>query len=267
MPGGNGGGGAGGISRRVVVAALILVALVAPAAFYGEILFGTTYMFGSGVPGMAPLVILFLAAALNPLWKRTRSAGLSRRELLALYGIIVVGAPLVTHGILVWALSTNISHQYLARAMPEWETAFLQHLPPWFSPTNSAAVEAYFQGRSPVPWAEWRGPALGWGSYMLALFTATLCLILLLRRQWISHERLAFPLAQVPLEMVQGETASGRGRLPATWVFWIGFLISFGLTTISRLSGLFPAIPDIPLTGVVLMPPSRAGSSGWSGSG
>ncbi len=99
--GGDGGGGASGVSRRVVAVALILVALIAPAAFYGEILFGTTYMFGSGVPGMAPLVILFLAAALNPLWRRAVGTGLGRRELLALYGIVVVGAPLVTHGILV----------------------------------------------------------------------------------------------------------------------------------------------------------------------
>jgi hypothetical protein len=259
MPGGNGGGGAGGVSGRVVIAALILVALAAPAAFYGEILFGTTYMFGSGVPGMAPLVILFLAAALNPLWRRARGAALGRRELLALYGIVVVGAPLVTHGILVWALSTNISHQYLARAMPEWETTFLQHLPPWFSPTDPAAVEAYFQGRSSVPWGQWRAPGLAWGSYMLALFTATLCLILLLRRQWISHERLAFPLAQVPLEMVQGGPAQRGGRLPVSWVFWTGFLISFALTTISRLSGIFPAIPDIPLAGVTLIPWQRVG--------
>jgi hypothetical protein len=94
---------------------------------------------------------------------------------------------------------------------------------------------------------------------MLALFTATLCLILLLRRQWISHERLAFPLAQVPLEMVQGGPAQRGGRLPVSWVFWTGFLISFALTTTSRLSGIFPAIPDIPLAGVTLIPWQRVG--------
>jgi hypothetical protein len=94
--------GDGGVTRRAVLLSLALVALIAPAAFLGEMVFGTTYMFGSGVPAMAPLALLFIAAAVNPLLKR---AGLSRGELLSVYGVVLVGAPLVTHGILIWCLS------------------------------------------------------------------------------------------------------------------------------------------------------------------
>ncbi|HUU54420.1 MAG TPA: DUF6785 family protein [Armatimonadota bacterium] len=251
------GRGRGGVSRRVIVLSLALLVLIGPAAFYGEILYGTTYMFGSGVPGMAPLALLFLLAALNPLRGRLGRSGLSRRELLAVYGIVVVGAPLVTHGILVWMLSMPITQQYLARAMPEWETTFLQHVPPWFCPTDPAAVEAYFQGDASVPWALWWTPAAAWCSFTLALYVATLSLVLLLQRQWITHERLAFPLAQVPLELV-GEQG-GQGRLPGTWVFWIGFLASFGLTSLSKLSGFFPAVPTISLEGVTLIQWQRVG--------
>ena len=116
-------------------------------------------MFGSGVPGMAPLAILFILAALNRVGARRRRGGFSRRELLAVYGIVVVGAPLVTHGILIWMLSTPVTQQYLARAMPEWETTFLQHVPPWFGPTDPATVEAYFHGGGSVPWSLWWTPA------------------------------------------------------------------------------------------------------------
>ncbi|MCJ7752770.1 MAG: hypothetical protein MUQ65_17065, partial [Armatimonadetes bacterium] len=254
--GGEGSGG-GGVSRRVIILSLVLLVLLAPAAFYGEVLYGTIYTFGSGVPGMAPLAILFILAALNRVGARKRRGGFSRRELLAVYGIVVVGAPLVTHGILVWMLSTPVTQQYLARAMPEWETTFLQHVPPWFCPTDPAAVEAYFQGGASVPWSLWWTPALAWSSFMLALFVATLSLVLLLQRQWITHERLSFPLAQVPLELVREE--GGRGLLPATWVFWIGFLLSLSLTSLSRLSAIFPAVPNIPLEGVTLIPWQRVG--------
>ncbi|HUU54691.1 MAG TPA: DUF6785 family protein, partial [Armatimonadota bacterium] len=106
--------GSGGVSRRVIVLSLVLLVLLAPAAFYGEVLYGTIYTFGSGVPGMAPLAILFILAALNRVGARKRRGGFSRRELLAVYGIVVVGAPLVTHGILVWMLSTPVTQQYLA---------------------------------------------------------------------------------------------------------------------------------------------------------
>ena len=249
------------MSRRAVAVAIVLLVLIAPAAFYGEFLYGTTYEFGSGVPAMAPLVILFVLAGANMLAGRVRRRGFSRRELLAIYGIVLVGAPLVTHGILGWMLPMGVNQYYLARAIPEWETTFLQYVPVWFAPNDAVTVENFFLGRASVPWAEWWVPLAAWGSFMTALFLSTLFLLVLFQRQWITHERLAFPLAQVPLEMVRegGERDGRGGRLAAGWVFWIGFLVSFGLTSLSRLSGMFPAIPDIPLEGVTLMQWRRTG--------
>jgi hypothetical protein len=251
----------GGVSRRAVAVALVLLVLIAPAAFYGEFLYGTTYEFGSGVPAMAPLVILFVLAAANMAAGRVRRRWFSRRELLAIYGIVLVGAPLVTHGILGWMLPMGVNQYYLARAIPEWETTFLQYVPVWFAPSDAVTVENFFLGRASVPWGEWWVPLAAWGSFMAALFLSTLFLMVLFQRQWITHERLAFPLAQVPLEMVRegGEREGRGGRLAAGWVFWIGFLVSFGLTSLSRLSGMFPAIPDIPLEGVTLMQWRRTG--------
>lgn len=242
----------GAVTGRVVALSLALLVLCAPAAFYGELLYGATYMFASGVPGTAPLVILFALTALNPVIGRLGWRALSRRELLALYGIVVVGAPLVTHGILGWMLPTVVTWHYVARAIPEWETTFLQHVPTWFSPADPEAVEGYFQGGMAVPWSLWLRPLAAWSSFMVALFLSTLFLMVLLRRQWITHERLSFPLAQVPLEVVQ--EGRGRGaRLPAAALFWMGFLVSFGLTALSRLAAIFPAIPDLPLSGATLI--------------
>jgi len=249
------------VSRRAVAVALVLLVLIAPAAFYGEFLYGTTYEFGSGVPAMAPLVILFVLAAGNMAAGRVGRRGFSRRELLAIYGIVLVGAPLVTHGILGWMLPMGVNQYYLGRAIPEWETTFLQYVPAWFAPSDAGTVESFFLGRASVPWGDWWVPLAAWGSFMAALFLSTLFLLVLFQRQWITHERLAFPLAQVPLEMVRegGERDGRRGRLAVGWVFWIGLLVSFGLTSLSRLSGMFPAIPDIPLSGVTLMQWRRTG--------
>ncbi len=237
---------AGGASRRAVVLAFALLVLIAPAAFYGELAYGATYMFGSGVPAMAPLVLLFLLAASNPLLGRKLGVSLSRRELLAIYAVVLVGAPLVSHGILGWVLPYQITQQYLARAIPEWETGFLQHVPTWFTTTDASAVENYFQGKASVPWAVWWMPLAAWASFMVALFLSTLFLVVLFGRQWITHERLSFPLAQVPLDLLH-ERPVGATGLPLTWLFWIGFLVTFGLTTLERLSGVIPALPAIPL--------------------
>ena len=70
--GGGGGSDGGGVSRRVIILSLVLLVICAPIAFYGEVVYGTIYMFGAGVPGMAPLVILFVLAALNRLVAQRR---------------------------------------------------------------------------------------------------------------------------------------------------------------------------------------------------
>ncbi len=238
-----------------------LLVVLAPAAFYGELVYMSTYQFASGIPAMAPLVVLLLLTAVNPLAGRLGLRELTRRELLTIYSIVLVGSPLVTHGILAWMLPHTLIEYYLARAQPEWVTGVLPYLPPWSSPTQMEAVEGYFVGHAAVPWSQWWTPLAAWGTFMLALFVCTLSLVVLFRVQWISHERLSFPIAQVPLQMVreEGDGARRRGRLPGNWMFRIGFLVSFCGAFLSRLRGIFPAIPAIPLGETLLIPWQKVG--------
>ncbi len=241
-----------GVSTRAIILGLILVALAAPAAFYAEILFSTTYMFASGVPAMAPLALLMLMTILNPWAGRFRLTPLSRGELLSIYAIVLVGAPLVTHGILIWMLATCVSILYGTQTSPEWDR-FLIYMPTWFSPTEGATVMAFFKGEATVPWSQWLTPVLAWGSFMVALFFATLCLVLIFRRQWITHERLSFPFAQVPLELVRDTDGGMRGQRAVNWYLWIGIFISFSIMMITNLSTLFPNLPSLSLTGQTLI--------------
>ena len=246
--------GQASISLRALLVSFILLVLMAPAAYFGELVYGTTYTFASGVPAMAPLVILFALTALNPLLSAIRLRRFTRSELLTVYGVVIVGGPLVTHGILAWMLPYNIVQQYLARAIPHWATTYFAYIPRWFGPTDMVAVENYFQGDASVPWGLWATPLLAWSSFLIALFLSTVFLIVLFRRQWITNERLSFPLAQVPLEMVQDTGDGSRStRLPRGWPFWIGFLVPVAIGLNNGLAAYIPALPSIPYSGKVLM--------------
>jgi hypothetical protein len=240
----------GGLGWRVLVIALLLVILVAYGGFYANLVYGSSTgasEFGGGVPPMAPLVFLLLLTALNPLASRFGWRGLSRRELLAVYAIVSVAGPLLSHGVLVWMLGHDLAPRYVARVTPEWETTFLGYFPNWFSPTSASAAEGFFLGAPHVPWGEWLVPAAAWCSFLLALFLCTLSLMVLVGKQWIVNERLSFPIAQVPLQMVQEEGVRGHrvGRLPARSVFWLGVLIPVVLALTNVLSSLFPAVPAL----------------------
>jgi hypothetical protein len=244
----------GGVTLRALVVALCLVALLIPAGFYGELVYGGTPNFSTGAPAMAPLFVLVAFALINPLLVRFGIRVFSRRELLSVYAVVLLASPVISHGLLPWLLPYNIAQQYLARAIPEWQNSYLPAVPTWFGPTDFAAAEGYFQGRSAVPWQLWWIPLSAWLSFFVALVGSTLCLVVLMRRQWITHERLPFPIAQVPLETVQeGDAGSADGRLPANWPFWIAFLVPCAIGLVNKLAILVPAVPSVPISGATLM--------------
>jgi hypothetical protein len=235
-----------------VIIALILLVVVAFFNFYVEMLWKggwDTWMVSSGCPAITPVFFLFLltAAMLLP---RLRRKGLTRRELLAVYAIVLVGAPVVTYAVLAWVLVKSVHYYYMVQVNPYWSGLFLREVPTWFAPSDPAAVTGFFEGQSRVPWAMWWTPLATWSSFMVALFGASLCLAALIQRPWITAERLTFPIAQVPLTMVEEPGGGKRGsaaRFTLSRAFWIGLLISFCLSVFSSLSDRVPAIPHISL--------------------
>jgi hypothetical protein len=243
----------GGVTARAVAIAFVLLVALSVAAFYVSLLWRRDYSFTSSVPAVAQFNVLVLLAAAMALPVFAHRA-LTRRELLTIYSILLVSAPIVSLGILYWMLPKSVVIYYLARANPAWEETLLPHVPTWFAPSDPAAVEGFFIGRAPVPWSLWATPMAAWLSFAVALFVATSCLISLLQRQWIRHERLSYPMAQIPLETIapDGSSAGGRGRLTANKALWIGAGISFALTFLSGLSSRIPSVPEVPLTPMII---------------
>ncbi len=252
----------GGVTPRAILLSLALVLAIVPLNYLLEIKWYRSEMC-SGVPQAMPLVILALLTAMSAALGRTRwgrGLGLSRRELLVIFAAVSMGAPLMTHGILFWMLPKVVAFYYQAQIKPEWGGAFLSYIPLWFAPTDGRAVTDFFQGQSTVPWSLWWVPLAAWLGFFVALFSCALCLIVIVQRQWITNERLPFPLAQVPLEMVR-ENARGRGVLPGgtAWIFWMGVLIAGGLDCYNGLANRFPVLPAIPLNVVAM----QQAPSGW----
>lgn len=238
----------GGVTVRAVLVSLALLVAVAVTGFYVEIAWARVSRFGAGVPAPAPAILLFLLTAVMGL-PVLRRVGLSRRELLTIYSVVLVGGALVSTDVLFWMLPKTIAYYYQVQVNPGWEI-FLPYIPTWFAPSDPAAVIGLFEGHRPVPWSLWSAPLAAWSSFMVSLFLGTFCLMALLQRQWVTHERLSFPLAQIPLGLVRDPDpgAGGRAaRLPVTPVFWMGLAISLLVNFLSTLSTKVPALPALPI--------------------
>ncbi len=242
---------------------LAIILISVPAIFYGEIVWGIRYPGGfnrTGIwsadePATWPLTVLFLNAALMSL-PLLRRIGLSRRELLTVHTAVLVATPLLGSGVLFFVLTMAVGYYYFAHAFTPWQ-AFLPLIPTWFGPSSEQAVEGYFMGGTAVPWAEWARPLAAWCSFMICLFGAGLCMLALVQRQWIRNERLTFPLAEVPLQMVE-QSAGGAGCLTRNRLFWVGLAAAFLLAFLNNLSTRVPTMPAVPQA-VVLVQPQTVG--------
>ncbi len=173
----------GGVTWRAVALSMVIVAVTAPAIFYGEVVFASrnwNIFWSSGVPAPWPLTVLFLLTALTsiPAFRRLR---FTRPELLTVYSIILVVTPLFGIHVLFYVLSKGPSFYHMARVEPMWGSAFVNLIPTWWGPSSLSAVEGYFWGGAAVPWSEWSLPLAAWGAFMLALFLANVCLLALVQ--------------------------------------------------------------------------------------
>jgi hypothetical protein len=54
-----------------------------------------------------------------------------------------------------------------------------------------------------IPWDMWLPPLMSWLVFMVGLWTVSICMMVILRRQWVEHEHLIYPITKVPLAMVE----------------------------------------------------------------
>ncbi len=171
---------------------------------------------------------------------------LSARELVCLYVLLCAATAVFGHDFLQ-ILSTLLIYPYWkADTGGAWPAAMQQHLPTWLVVTDKEALKGVWLGNStlyrPETIRAWLVPLGVWLGFMLALLWTMLCLTSILRRRWTEHERLSFPLVQIPLELL-----AHNDRLFGSRLFWTGFLLAGGLDAWSALAVVFPSLPSFSL--------------------
>jgi len=81
---------AGGLTAPSAILAAILLVLAAVLGFWLDIYYGTAPRFGAGVPASGPITFLFLLTAACSVRFVQRRLRLGRRQLLSIYGIVLV---------------------------------------------------------------------------------------------------------------------------------------------------------------------------------
>ena len=144
-------------------------------------------------------------------------------------------------------LVTTVGHAFwFDTPENEWRVLFWDALPTWLTIQDRSILSGYYLGESSLYTIRyltaWLRPALFWSGFMVVLMVMMLCLNIILRRQWAEHERLAYPIAQLPFQLLsQTQTLFPRR------IVWIWFAISTAICLLNGVSFLIPSLPLIPV--------------------
>ncbi len=173
---------------------------------------------------------------------------LSRTELITILGMLWIAGSLPTVGWGLYAVSMIPSPEFFAAPENRMADVVLPLLPNWlFLSIDDPRVMQAYTGLPPgesIPWSIWIRPVFWWVLPGIAGVTATLFGSVLFLRQWDETERLAFPMAKFPLDMLETEE-DGIPTVFKERLFWIGFAITGGII-IWNIAGYFAiALPRI----------------------
>jgi hypothetical protein len=182
------------------------------------------------LPGVVLLLALLAANAAR------RGRAFTRAELVGIYVAVSSTATLAGYNFFQLLIPTLAFGRYYG-ASRGWG-AILQYVPSWLLPSDRDALLGLLRGNSPVLWIDWIGPLAAWGSLVLALTWGGLALNGLLADTWIERERLAFPIAALPLEMTRSDSPLWKSR-----VFWAAFALPVALNTLLALAYYYPSLP------------------------
>ena len=238
-----------GFTTRALVIGVILSVFLNLACPYTVLVMHAAGLTSDYITAGAMMLLFVLVLLVNPVLKLLFGhRALSSAELLLIYIMMIVASAIPT-----WGLVTNMFHIltrpfYYATPENAWAEIILPHVPSWITPDNPQIAINFYLGLpagEATPWRPWIMPLFWWTTFMVAVYFLMICMMVMVRRQWVEHERLTFPLVHPPLEIIRGNDEHIVPPLFRTWKFWIPFIIVFLLVSQKPLRFRYPEWPQV----------------------
>ena len=239
-----------GVSRRAVALGLLCCLGIAFGEPYAVMVLRSSPLAADFSTGAALFLFLLLTLLLNPLARLLTGSGLHRGELATAYIMMIVACAISSWGFTINLVPLMAGFFYYATPENNWAELIHPYVPEWLVVSDEQAVGKFFEGMAQgevVPWSAWFMPLTAWCCIAFSVYCVTLCLLVVLRKQWMESERLLFPLATLPLEMCEGRGRAFVAPFFRNPVTWIGFLVPCTINAINALHAYYNFIPAIEL--------------------
>lgn len=198
------------------------------------------------LPPVFLVPFLFCVLLPNALVARIRPASaLSFYELIMVFAMGWIASTVPDQAMTKYLLVVITAPFYFASPENSWETIFFPYLPEWLVLSDRAAARVFYEGLQSgqsIPWGAWLSPLFWWGSFILILLFVGACIVVMLRKQWVEHERLQFPLGEVGLHLISlgGGRREGGNRWIRTGAAAMSLVMIWNIVSFW---GVWPAVP------------------------
>lgn len=250
------------ITFRTVVIGLLFSVLVSLWGQYASANLNYHYITRTQIPIclLTPFLLFILFPNILLRLKSTAHA-LTSSELITIFCMGLVASTVPDWGMVRYLISLITAPNYFASPENQWAARFYEYLPQWLVLRNDNGEASDFfaglpSGRS-IPWIAWVIPLFWWMTALCAILMVGACLIVMLRKQWVEHERLSFPMGEVVLRLMESEDEGTRiPKLYRNRVFQTGFFVTFAIIIWNCVSfwEVIPRIPINPTLSLVIDP-------------
>ncbi|HLV81547.1 MAG TPA: DUF6785 family protein [Chthonomonadaceae bacterium] len=226
---------------------MLLALLLAPITAYWTVDQSVDVIFSLMVP---PVIMTLFVAMANLVVRRIAPRyALSEGELIIFYGMHTVLGAICAE----WMGVINpYIHSYAL--YHKQDSHFDQYVNPYTSPwffiqvKDAGKYQDYANGGYRFPYFLahlhlWWIFIASWTALVTLICLAMLCINSLMRDEWTNRERLAFPIIQLPMAIVQ--TGAGRTPMWKSRFFVIAFLVMFAIDILNGFHFLYPSVPSI----------------------
>lgn len=202
------------VTARAVLLGSLCVVLVGTLVPYNDFVLSDNSLAAGFLPLLAVLTQFGLVVLVNaPLHRWAPRQALHRGELGVIVMMTTLACAVPNWGLMRFLAPMPVMPFYHGTSDGFFWNAFVaMNLPDWLFPVESiedgrsSPIVQWFYNSRPgdesIPWAAWVVPAVGWGVFVLGMFTALVCLGRLVLEQWQLNERLPFPLVQVQADLL-----------------------------------------------------------------
>ena len=245
---------------RAVVLGLVVSVFVATFGYFNDEVLRLNAFVGNHFPISVFGLLLVVMIGVNPLLHSLSPRWRLRPAELAVVLVFVLAACSIPGSGLMRTFTTTLAVPAQMNAINTgWhKNAVLSYVPEGLLPDDGRisqeVIADYLAGKgrpgrwiSPaaVPWAAWAAPIARWGPLVTLCLVGAVGLSLVVHRQWVSRERLRYPIALVTSMCVESGPKHALGPLYRQRSFWWGLAAVLGLRIVDGLGAWFPGMIEI----------------------